>query len=241
MTLGKMDQMLQELLQEFEGTDAVGDVFSRRRMIQRATDYFAQEADGFWYAFQEPVVNGQSQYCVPQLYKLRSINFCDVNGCFYPMLPKSTGEMDGAFGYYNWRNWTVGTVQSAPPYAVIDGMNRILLVPPPAVPNPIVSPQVAPIIEFEGYAIPSEAFQTDGKTPLFAALTDECPLNSACHPGIVYQAIYERLMQRPTPDNLRRMPVVERQRDRYLGDFCGFARSFTPPYRFDGRKYRYGY
>ena len=231
MTLGEMDIQLTSLLMEFEGESGYGDPIGRQLILRRVTDQFAQDTDAFWYSFQAPVTDGQAAYCCPALYKLRSLNYFDSSGVWHPLLGRTVGGIERSGGA-TWRNRTSVPI---PSYALIEGMNRIVLSPPPLVPT-IASPLVQPLIEFEGFGIPSKAFQSDGVTPLFAILTDECPLNSVCHDGIVYRALCIRAgIQRPTPENRARIEMASREADRYLGNLAAFAQNYAPPYRFDKR------
>lgn len=238
MTLGALVTRFTAMLREYEGEGAgFDDPLTPVSLIKDAVDRFAQDSDAFWYSWQENAINGQAEYCAPMLYKLRSINYFDEEGCWWPLLPKSVADMDKLYRITNWRNFQS---DYNPRRVVVAGMNLILLSPTPIVDIPIVSPNVQPLVEMEGYAIPSVCFKTDGTTPLFAALTDECPLNAACHPGIAYEAMKMRIMQYPTKENMMRLPMVERQADVYRANLCGFANMFTPPYRFDQRYRWYG-
>lgn len=238
MTLGAILQQFTTMLREYEGdAQAYEDPITPTRLVIQAVDRFAQDSDAFWYAWQQPAVNAQAEYCAPMLYKLRSINFFDgldgaSLGNWWPLLPVSLTQMDGLYRWVNWRNFDA---IDQPRRVVIAGMNVILLSPAAIVADPIVSPNVAPLVEMEGYAIPSECFKSDGTTPLFAALTDECPLNSACHPGIAYEAMKMRIMQYPTKENMLRLPMVSAQADVYRANLCGFAMNYAPPFRFDQR------
>jgi hypothetical protein len=236
MTLQALVTRFTAMLRELEGEAAAyDDPITPVSLIKDAVDTFARNTDAFWYAFEQNAVNAQAEYCAPPLYKLRSINYFDEQGNWHPLRGRSVSDLDKTGGY-----WRVYPASYWPWSVEVMGMNSIQLIPPPLVDNPIVSPLLQPLVEMEGFAIPSLCFKTDGTTPLFNALTDECPLNAVCHPGIAFEAMRTRIMQYPTKDNMARYPMIAQEAERYMGQLDAYALNYKPPYRYQEKMYRWG-
>lgn len=243
MTLGQLLSLYQRISGDIGpiASPSASDPFTAQQNIQDACDMFAQESDAYWANFTEFTVDAvdinptgiiKETICAPPLYKMRSFNYYDGQQCWYPMLPKTIPEMDGAYRWPSWRSYQP-TYNYASRIAVVEGQNIIRLWPRPQLATPELE-----VVEIGGYGLPSKDVKPDG-TPKFSKLDDECPLNACCHPGLVYRAIKLRAMQFPTPENVMRARMADEQEKTYLGQLIAFALNVTPPYRYDQRV-RYG-
>jgi hypothetical protein len=127
-------------------------------------------------------VGGTSDYCSPDIYKIRVIRIKDETGDYTEI--KLASFSDQILDDY--RNMQAEYV---PQFCAIHGMNKIVLMPPP-------SSSVTNGLLIEGYAQPGDYWQYDSNgDPVPNIDTTECPLPEMAHDCLVYNVLYLRAMQ----------------------------------------------
>lgn len=164
------------------GSEHDRDPFGLDYIIIEAANDIARKTDCFVGRRYLSTVGGTSDYCSPDVYKIRVIRIKDETGDYNEI--KLASFSDQILDDY--RN---EIPQSVPQYCAIHGMNKIVLLPPPSV-------SVTNGLLIEGFAQPGDYWQYDSNgNPLTNTDATPCPLPEMSHDCLVYNVLYLRSMQ----------------------------------------------
>jgi hypothetical protein len=182
MNLGQIKQKVRMLGRHYFGGEHDRDPFGLDYIILEATNDIARKTDCYVGRRYLSTVGGTSDYCSPDIYKIRVIRIKDETGDYTEI--KLASFSDQILDDY--RNMQPEYV---PQFCVVHGMNKIVLMPPP-------SSSVTNGLLIEGYAQPGDYWQYDSNgDPVPNTDTTECPLPEMAHDCLVYNVLYLRAMQ----------------------------------------------
>jgi hypothetical protein len=182
MNLGQIKQKVRMLGRHYFGGEHDRDPFGLDYIILEATNDIARKTDCYVGRRYLSTVGGTSDYCSPDIYKIRVIRIKDQTGDYTEI--KLASFSDQILDDY--RNMQPEYV---PQFCVVHGMNKIVLMPPP-------STSVTNGLLIEGYAQPGDYWQYDSNgDPVANTDTTECPLPEMAHDCLVYNVLYLRAMQ----------------------------------------------
>lgn len=204
MTRNDMQQDIQTELKEFYGSDGDADPVSLDRAINSAADTIARALDAYYVHYSTDLVSGTQEYCLPDIYKMKSAQILDAAGQVQLITPGTPQMMDSITGAW-WRQnpETSGT----PRVYLTEGVMRCKLYP---IPN-YSTTAPAEGLTFEGLAVPGM---------LWANLSSECPLTPRMHDAVVAQA---KLIRARRMDNVtdRKMQTLQSESRRLMGELEG--------------------
>ncbi len=244
-TLGELSNKLERRLREFDEGDTnggpSGDPISRNEMIAEAADYFAMLTDCFFFAQKMPAVNAQAVYRAPGLKRLVTINYCDIDGRYYALIPIKPRDMELRYS----SEYKSSAPEIRPVFAIIEGLNQIRLYPAPLVPGGRTA-----FVEVEGYHLPSKAIASylpatppaKPKPVYVFREEDDCwPLPEWCEDGVIPAVAQMRYEQFPLNAEIAARAAITKPRfDHFLGELEVASKQFAPPLRFGGsRLHRY--
>jgi len=182
MNLGQIKQKVRMLGRHYFGGEHDRDPFGLDYIIIEAANDIAKKTDCLVGRRYLPIVGGTSNYCSPDIYKIRVIRIKDQSGDYVDIkLATFSDQLLNDF-----RNQPAETV---PQYCSVHGMNKIVLLPPP-------SSNITNGLLVEGYAQPGDYWQYDvNGNPVANTDTTECPLPIVAHDCLVFNALYLRAMQ----------------------------------------------
>jgi len=182
MNLGQIKQKVRMLGRHYFGGEHDRDPFGLDYIIIEAANDIAKKTDCLVGRRYLPIVGGTSDYCSPDIYKIRVIRIKDQSGDYVDIkLATFSDQLLDDF-----RNQPAETV---PQYCSVHGMNKIVLLPPP-------SSNITNGLLVEGYAQPGDYWQYDSNgNPVANTDTTECPLPIVAHDCLVFNALYLRAMQ----------------------------------------------
>lgn len=182
MNLGQIKQKVRMIGRHYFGSEHDRDPFGLDYIIIEAANDIARKTDCFVGRRYLSTVGGTSDYCSPDVYKIRVIRIKDETGDYNEI--KLASFSDQILDDY--RN---EIPQSVPQYCAIHGMNKIVLLPPPSV-------SVTNGLLIEGFAQPGDYWQYDSNgNPLTNTDATPCPLPEMSHDCLVYNVLYLRSMQ----------------------------------------------
>ena len=182
MNLGQIKQKVRMLGRHYFGGEHDRDPFGLDYIIIEAANDIAKKTDCLVGRRYLSVVGGTSDYCSPDIYKIRVIRIKDQSGDYVDIkLATFSDQLLNDF-----RNQPAETV---PQYCSVHGMNKIVLLPPP-------SSSITNGLLVEGYAQPGDYWQYDSNgDPVVNTDATECPLPIVAHDCLVFNALYLRAMQ----------------------------------------------
>jgi hypothetical protein len=189
MNLGQIKQKVRMLGRNYFGTDADLDPFGLDYIILESANEIARRTDCLVGRRYLSMVAGESDYCAPDIYKIRVLKVLNMSGEYWQ--PK----------LFNFSNQMVDRYRSQPEQqvpdaAVISGMNRITLFPVP-------STSITNGVLVEGFAQPGDYWQYDTSgTALPNTDTTECPLPDVAHDCLVYLTLSTRALQMRDKDGI---------------------------------------
>ena len=172
------------------GTDADRDPFGLDYIILESANEIARRTDCLVGRRYLSLVAGESDYCAPDIYKIRAIRFLDANGDY--VQPRM----------YNYGDQMLVPLANNSPQAWaeavgIRGMNQIAVYPTPSV-------AVTNGVMIEGYAIPGEYWAYDSSgNPITNTDATECPLPVVAHDCLIYGILAERAVQMMDPNGMQ--------------------------------------
>jgi hypothetical protein len=182
MNLGQIKQRVRMLGRHYFGSDHDRDPFGLDYLIIEAANDIARKTDCLVGRRYLSTVGGTSDYCSPDIYKIRVIQIKDEAGDYTPIKIVSFSDQI----LEDYRNQQAEYV---PEYCAVHGMNKIVLLPPP-------SQSVTNALLIEGYAQPGDIWHYDTNgNPLPNTDASECPLPEMSHDCLVYNVLYLRAMQ----------------------------------------------
>jgi len=182
MNLGQIKQKVRMIGRHYFGGEHDRDPFGLDYIIIEAANDIARKTDCFVGRRYLSTVGGTSDYCSPDVYKIRVIRIKDETGDYNEI--KLASFSDQILDDY--RNQPAEYV---PQYCAIHGMNKIVLLPPPSV-------SVTNGLLIEGYAQPGDNWQYNSAgSPLANTDATPCPLPEMSHDCLVYNVLYLRAMQ----------------------------------------------
>lgn len=191
------------------------DPFAAEFLLDSAANKVCRATDCFWREFNADLVEGQSEYCDPLLYKIPAIYLITDTGDRRELGRFSVSEMNNL--HDGWREWNTDT---NPSYAISQGMNRFLLSPTPS------GDRNGGLI-FTGWSVTAD--NREGQSlHLWADEDDECPMPQESHEAVLYRYIADRLIQmkanRETRDTANALlPDYERMYEEEKGRVETFA------------------
>jgi hypothetical protein len=209
MTRQEMIIQGRDLLGEFFGTAGDADPFAWSRLVNTAADEIARATDCFYTTATADLVSGQSEYCAPQITKVKAVSVLDSSGARRTIGSATIQAMDDWSS--SWRDETAGT----PSVWIPTGLNQIVLYPAPSY------AQVGGLV-LEGYGVPGASW---------AAMSAACPLPDRAHMAVVYKSAMLRIIQNPTPENLARRKMLQDEYDGQKGKLEAEVRRFAAAMR----------
>lgn len=210
MNLGQIKQKIRMMGRHYFGSDSDRDPFGLESIIFESANQIARKTDCLVGRRYLDIIAGTSDYCSPDIYKIRVLKVKDDSGDYFqPTLYSFSNQMVDEYRYR--------TPQTVPDVVVLRGMNAIILYPPPAA-------AVTQGLLVEGYAQPGAYWAYDS-TGTALANTDatECPLPDVAHDCLVYCTLYMRALQMRDGDGLQLFKTE------YL-DRLGAVESFAATY-----------
>lgn len=208
MTLGEIKQKVRMLGLHHFGSKADQDPFGLEYIIVETANQIARRTDCLFGRRYLDLVANQSEYCSPDIYRIRGAFLLDSGD--YKRI-RLIDYADRRVDVY--RETNSAGVDSA----IIYGMNKIGIKPAPA-------NAVADGLIIEGYAQPGNVWQYDATgLPVSLVDTHECPLPEVAHDCLVYGTLYMRGVQ------MKEMDLVAVWKQEYE-QRLGFVESFAATY-----------
>lgn len=210
MNLGQIKQKIRMMGRHYFGSESDRDPFGLEFTIFESANQIARKTDCLVGRRYLDIIAGTSDYCSPDIYKIRVLKAKDSSGeYFQPQLLSFSNQMVDEYRHR--------TSDSVPDVIVIRGMNAIILYPTPSV-------AVTQGLLVEGYSQPGAYWAYDS-TGTALANTDatECPLPEVAHDCLVYGTLYMRALQMRDGDGLQLF------KNEYL-DRLGQVESFAATY-----------
>jgi len=211
MNLGQIKQKVRMMGRHYFGSDSDRDPFGLDYIIIESANEIARKTDCLVGRRYLSLVAGTSDYCAPDIYKIRVLKVLDESSEYWQC--RIINYSDQIVDRYRHQ-----PAKSVPDAAVIRGMNGITLYPVP-------STDVTNGLLVEGYAQPGDywAYDTTG-----AALTNtdatECPLPTVAHDCLVYGVLSMRAMQMRDKDG---MAIFKQEYLNRLGEVESYAAMYA--------------
>lgn len=182
MTRGEIKRRIRLLGRHYFGSENDQDPFGLDLLIIEVCNQIARSTDCYIGKRYLDLVIDQVAYCASDLYKIRNIQVLSTSGNWERMRTWDAWDKkvdmvrnDGSGAY--------------PSHAVIFGMNKIEVYPPP-------STNITQGLMVEGYGIPGDYWSYDS-SGIAQAMTDAttCPLPEVAHDCLVYGVLSIRAMQ----------------------------------------------
>jgi len=210
MTRGEIKRRIRLLGRHYFGSDSDQDPFGLDLLIIEVANQIARSTDCFNGRRYLDLVADTSEYCAPDIYRVRNVQVKNTGGHW---------ERMRIFDAYNRKVDMVRNDGSSayPTLAVFTGMNKVAVYPPPA-------SAITQGLMLEGYAIPGDYWQYDVNGNA-QAMTDatECPLPDIAHDCLVYGVLAQRAMQSKDGDGFQMFQA------QYV-DRLGMVESFAATY-----------
>ena len=208
MTLGDIKQKVRMIGLHHFGSKADQDPFGLEYIVIETANQIARRTDCLFGRRYLDLVADQSEYCAPDVYRIRGVFMLD--GTDYKrlqLLDFSDRRVD------DYRQSDAGSFDSA----ILYGMNKIGFKPTPtaALTNGII---------IEGYCQPGSVWQYDSAgAPVTLVDAHECPLPEVAHDCLVFGTLYMRALQMKDNDIIAAFKAEFEQR-------LGFVESFAATY-----------
>jgi len=210
MTRGEIKRRIRLLGRHYFGSDSDQDPFGLDLLIVEVANQIARSTDCFTGRRYLDLVADTSEYCAPDIYRVRNVQVKNTGGNW---------ERMRIFDAYNRKVDMVRNDGSSayPTLAVFTGMNKVSVYPPPA-------SAITQGLMLEGYAIPGDYWQYDvnGNAQTMTDAT-ECPLPDIAHDCLVYGVLAQRAMQSKDGDGFQMFQA------QYV-DRLGMVESFAATY-----------
>ncbi len=190
MTRGEIKRRIRLLGRHYFGSDSDQDPFGLDLLIIEVTNQIARSTDCFTGRRYLDLVADTSEYCAPDIYRVRNVQVKNTGGDWQRMriLDAYNRKVDMV------RNDGSSTF---PTVAVFTGMNKVSVYPPP-------SANTAEGLMLEGYAIPGDYWQYDvNGNPQTMTDAIECPLPDIAHDCVVYGVLAQRALQSKDGDGFQ--------------------------------------
>lgn len=208
MTLGDIKQKVRMLGLHHFGSKADQDPFGLEYIIIETANQIARRTDCLFGRRYLNLVANQSEYCAPDVYRIRGAFLLDSGD--YKRI-RLIDFSDRRVDVYRESN------SAGVDAAILYGMNKIGIKPAPtaAVTNGLI---------IEGYCQPGSVWQYDiNGAPVTLVDTHECPLPEVAHDCLVYGTLYMRALQMKDSDIVAAWKAEFEQR-------VGFVESFAATY-----------
>jgi hypothetical protein len=208
MTLGDIKQKVRMLGLHHFGSKADQDPFGLEYIVIETANQIARRTDCLFGRRYLDLVANQSEYCAPDVYRIRGVFMLD-NGDYkrLPLIDFADRRVD------DYRETNAVGVDAAILYA----MNKVGIKPAP-------TDAVTDGIIIEGYCQPGNIWQYDiNGAPVALADTHECPLPEVAHDCLVFGTLYMRALQMKDSDIVAAWKAEFEQR-------LGFVESFAATY-----------
>ncbi|HEY3332581.1 MAG TPA: hypothetical protein VGK19_21300 [Capsulimonadaceae bacterium] len=189
MTRNEMRKRVQMMLGEWGGTDGARNPLQLDTWVTAACDELSRATDAYYLRDIADIAADQIEYCAPEVYKVMAIYARDQSGETRTLSPMTPQQMDRIS-----RIWRSNPASGPPAFYIAEGTNRFRLYPVPNYDSPNG-------LTVEGYMVPASGWDGDN---------DECPLPLVAHMGVVFGACRLRIAEMPSPENMARLPLIER-------------------------------
>jgi len=210
MTRGEIKRRVRLLGRHYFGSDSDQDPFGLDLLIIEVANQIARSTDCFNGRRYLDLVADTSEYCAPDIYRVRNVQVKNTGGNW---------ERMRIFDAYNRKVDMVRNDGSSayPTLAVFTGMNKVAVYPPPA-------SAITQGLMLEGYAIPGDYWEYDSNG-VAQTMTDatSCPLPDIAHDCLVYGVLAQRAMQSKDGDGFQMFQA------QYM-DRLGMVESFAATY-----------
>lgn len=210
MTRGEIKRRVRLLGRHYFGSDSDQDPFGLDLLIIEVANQIARSTDCFNGRRYLDLVADTSEYCAPDIYRVRNVQVKNTGGNW---------ERMRIFDAYNRKVDMVRNDGSSayPTLAVFTGMNKVAVYPPPA-------SAITQGLMLEGYAIPGDYWEYDSNG-VAQTMTDatSCPLPDIAHDCLVYGVLAQRAMQSKDGDGFQMFQA------QYV-DRLGMVESFAATY-----------
>lgn len=190
MTRGEIKRRVRLLGRHYFGSESDQDPFGLDLLIIEVANQIARSTDCFTGRRYLDLVADTSEYCAPDIYRVRNVQVKNTGGDWQRMriLDAYNRKVDMV------RN---DGSSSFPTVAVFTGMNKVSVYPAPA-------SAITQGLMIEGYAIPGDYWQYDVNGNA-QAMTDatECPLPEVAHDCLVYGILAQRALQSKDGDGFQ--------------------------------------
>jgi hypothetical protein len=211
MTRGEIKRRIRLLGRHYFGSDSDQDPFGLDLLIIETANQIARSTDCFTGRRYLDLAADTSDYCAPDIYRVRNIQVKNTGGDWQRMR---------ILDAYNRKVDMVRGDGSSlfPTIAVFTGMNKVSVYPPP-------SAIITQGLMIEGYAIPGDYWVYDSNG-VAQTMTDasECPLPAVAHDCLVYGVLAQRAMQSKDPEGFQ---IFNSQYTDRLGMVESFAATYA--------------
>lgn len=208
MTLGDIKQKVRMLGLHHFGSKADQDPFGLEYIIIETANQIARRTDCLFGRRYLDLVANQSEYCAPDVYRIRGVFLLDTGD--YKRLKLMDFSDRRVDEYRENGNTGVDT-------AILYAMNKIGIKPAPTA-------AVTDGLIIEGYCQPGSVWQYDTNgAPVTLVDTHECPLPEVAHDCLVFGTLYMRALQMKDTDTIAAFKAEFEQR-------VGFVESFAATY-----------
>lgn len=208
MTLGDIKQKVRMLGLHHFGSKADQDPFGLEYIIIETANQIARRTDCLFGRRYLDLVANQSEYCAPDVYRIRGVFLLDTGD--YKRLKLMDFSDRRVDEYRENGNTGVDT-------AILYAMNKIGIKPAPTA-------AVTDGLIIEGYCQPGSVWQYDiNGAPVTLVDTHECPLPEVAHDCLVFGTLYMRALQMKDTDTIAAFKAEFEQR-------VGFVESFAATY-----------
>lgn len=207
MNLGQIKQKVRMMGRHYFGSESDRDPFGLDYIILETANEIARKTDCLVGRRYLSISAGVSDYCAPDVYKIRVLKVINEAGEYVQLK---------LYSYSNQviDRWRSQGEDNYPQVASLRGMNGISLYPTPM-------SDVTNGILVEGYVQPGDywAYDTTG-TALANTDSTQCPLPEVAHDCLVYGVLYTRALQMRDKDGIAIFKPEYLDR---LGQVEGFA------------------
>ena len=171
------------------GSDSDRDPFGLDYIILETANEISRKTDCLVGRRYLSIVGGVSDYCAPDVYKIRVFKVADQSGDYVQLkLVNYSNQLVD--------QWRSQTPDNYPQVASLSGMNRISLYPTP-------TSNITNGILIEGYVQPGDNWAYDSSgNPLTNTDGTTCPLPEVAHDCLVYGVLYTRSLQMRDKDGI---------------------------------------
>jgi hypothetical protein len=203
-----MKRRLRRDLRLGPGVYLYGDEWTQEEIVREAADDVAFQTDCLYGVRTTGLVTDQQTYCLPEIYRHKTLYVKDAGGQWGPLDSFESAEMDSLTAV-SWRNHGTG---DPPRGAVWQGVNAVRLHPTPSATR-------ASALAFEGFLKPGAfwSFDEDGE-PEETTDETECPLPSWAQEAVYRVARVKAAAMDERPEIAAKLGVWAAERDEELGN-----------------------